>query len=345
MESFLVITLFFFIFYYLNNKFNKLNLLVNYRGQKHQKFIGLKNVPLSGGVFLLITIIVLFLYYNYNLLLALFLFLIFLLGFFSDIDSLSSPRIRFFIQTLIMIFCVILLEIFIQETKFELLDIFLENIYFKYFFSVFCLLILINGSNFIDGLNGLLLGYFTIIFFIIFNLNLYEDLGVNRDLIISLIMMLFYLFIMNINKKLFMGDSGSYLLSLLCGYFLIKIYDTAQDISPYFIILLLWYPCFENLFSILRKFSLKKSPINADNNHLHQLVFFYVQKKIKNKKLNANNLSSFLILFYNLFIFMISLEDPSNTKFQIILIIINIMFYLFIYFRLFIFKYKIRFYN
>ena len=42
-------------------------------------------------------------------------------------------------------------------------------------------------------------------------------------------------------------------------------------------------------------------------------------KKKKNKKLNANNISSFLILFYNLIIFMIHQEDPSNSQFQIIL--------------------------
>ena len=78
-----------------------------------------------------------------------------------------------------------------------------------------------------------------------------------------------------------MGDSGSYALGLMCGYFLIKIYELNQEISPYFIILLLWYPCFENLFSIIRKFSFRKSPINADNNHLHQLVYFYLKKKRK----------------------------------------------------------------
>ena len=159
-----------------------------------------------------------------------------------------------------------------------MLDIFLNNIYFQYFFSIFCFLILINGSNFIDGLNGLMLGYFISIISIIFYLDIYTSLEIDKTLMISLLAILFFLFILNINNKLFMGDGGSYALSLLCGYFLVKIYAANPYFSPYFVVLLLWYPCFENLFSIIRKFSLKRSPINADNNHLHQLIF-YLKKK------------------------------------------------------------------
>ena len=222
-----------------------------------------------------------------------------------------------------------------------LLDKMLENIYFRYIFYSFCLLILINGSNFIDGLNGLLIGYFTLIILIIFYLNFYSYLEIERNIIILLLSTLLYLFILNINNKLFMGDSGSYALGLMCGYFLIKIYELNQEISPYFIILLLWYPCFENLFSIIRKFSFRKSPINADNNHLHQLVYFYLKKKKILKKLNVNNISSFLIIFYNLLIFIVSLNNLSNSQFQIILVLINIITYLIVYFKLFTFKYKI----
>ena len=268
-----------------------------------------------------------------------------MIGFISDINFLSSPKLRLLIQSVIIIFFVILLDIKIHQTKFILLDVMLENIYFKYFFSVFCLLVLINGSNFIDGLNGLMLGYFFSIILVIINLDLHNYLELEKNLIINLIIILVYLFILNINAKLFMGDSGSYVLGLTCGYFLIKIYEVNQEISPYFIILLLWYPCFENLFSIVRKFILKRSPINADNNHFHQLVFFYIRKKIGYKKLNTNNISSYLIILYNFFIFVIGSNDPANTRLQIILVMFNILVYLLIYLKLFTFKNKIKFHN
>ena len=137
-----------------------------------------------------------------------------------------------------------------------------------------------------------------------------------------------------------MGDSGSYVLGLICGYFLINIHQSNPSISSFFIVLLLWYPCFENLFSILRKFIFKRSPTKADNNHFHQLVFFYIRKKIRLKSLDPNNFSSYLIILYNFFVFLIGSSDPSNTQLQIILIIFNILVYLTIYFRLFIFKYS-----
>ncbi|MBD1166865.1 hypothetical protein IDG99_00130 [Pelagibacterales bacterium SAG-MED09] len=340
MNFFFLIFISFFGFYLLNNYFKNRNLLVNYKGQKHQKFLGSKNIPLSGGIFLVFSIILLF--NNYNFFLCLFIFLIFCIGFASDTNFLSSPKLRLLIQSSIIICFVLLLDIEIYETKFLLLDRLLENIYFRYFFSTFCLLILINGSNFIDGLNGLLIGYFTSIILIIFYLNFYTYLEIERNIIILLLSTLFYLFILNINNKLFMGDSGSYALGLMCGYFLIKIYELNQEISPYFIILLLWYPCFENLFSIIRKFSFRKSPINADNNHLHQLVFFYLKKKKTFKKFNVNNTASFLIILYNLLVFIVSLNNLSNSQFQIILVLINIIIYLTVYFKLFTFKYKIN---
>ena len=180
---------------------------------------------------------------------------------------------------------------------------------------------------------------------IIFNLNFFLDLELEKNLIINLMIILIYLFLLNINNKLFMGDSGSYVLSLICGYLLIKTYAVNQNISPYFIILLLWYPCFENLFSIIRKFSFKRSPIAADNNHFHQLLFFYANKKFKTKKFNANNLSSYLIILYNVLIFVIACNDPSNTQLQILLTTFNIVVYLWIYFKLFSFKNNIKLYN
>ena len=50
-----------------------------------------------------------------------------------------------------------------------------------------------------------------------------------------------------------MGDSGAYILGLFFGFTLIHFSNDNIDISPIYILVLLWYPAFENLFSILRK--------------------------------------------------------------------------------------------
>lgn len=329
--------------YFINKLLFKINRLSNYKGYKHQKFIGFKNVPLSGGFYFVVSCIILFYFSNYNYPLSIFLFLIFIVGFISDINLLSSPKLRFLIQTIVIIFFIILLDVKVHQTKFDLLDMLLQNIYFKYFFSIFCFLVLINGSNFIDGLNGLMSGYFIAIIFIIFSLDIHIGLDIEKNLIISLLTILIFLFILNISNKLFMGDGGAYVLGLFCGYLLVKTYEMNPYFSPYFIVHLLWYPCFENLFSILRKFSLKRSPINPDNNHLHQLIFFYLKKKLSLNKYKINNISSFIIIFYNLSIFSVSLINPSSSQFQISLILLNIIIYLLVYFKLFNFRYKIKF--
>ena len=329
--------------HFINKLIFETNRLSNYKGYKHQKFIGSKNVPLSGGFYLVSSCVILFYLSNYNHLLSIFLFLIFIVGFSSDINLLSSPKLRLLIQAIIVIFFIVLLDVKVNQTKIYLLDLFLENIYFKYFFSIFCFLILINGSNFIDGLNGLLLGYFIGITLIIFYLNIYLILEIEKNLIISLLTILMSLFFLNIKNKLFMGDGGAYILGLLFGYFLVKTYEVSPFFSPFFIVHLLWYPCFENLFSILRKFSLKRSPTNADNNHLHQLIFFYFKKKLDFDNFKINNISSFTIISYNLLIFSIGLINPGSSKFQIMLILFNIIIYLLVYFKLFNFRYKIKF--
>ena len=123
-----------------------------------------------------------------------------------------------------------------------------------YIFASFCILVLINGSNFMDGLNSLLLGYLIIILFIIFKLDLLNQIGLNQDKIYFLFSILFFIMIMNYFNLLFLGDSGSYLIGLFSSFLIISIYNlNLNSISPYFIIVLVWYPCFENLFSIIRK--------------------------------------------------------------------------------------------
>ena len=93
------------------------------------------------------------------------------------------------------------------------------------------------------------------------------------------------MYLFNLFNKLYLGDSGSYILGLIFSFIVISFYKLDQLVSPYYIILLLWYPCFENLFSILRKFRFNKSPLYPDQNHFHQLLFFFIKKKINGSNL------------------------------------------------------------
>ena len=124
---------------------------------------------------------------------------------------------------------------------------------------------------------GLVLGYFSLVILIIFQLDLIYSVGFSEEKLIYFILILFFILILNLLNKLFLGDGGAYSLSFLIGFILIKIYNNNQTISPYFIILLLWYPCFENLFSIIRKI-FKKIPLDPDTDHIHQQLFLLLKK-------------------------------------------------------------------
>ena len=127
---------------------------------------------------------------------------------------------------------------------------------------------LLNGSNFIDGVNGFLTSYFLLVIFSIILIGPFSDLAlVNYEYLkLYLIPMVCFL-ILNFLNKNFLGDSGSYFLSVFFGFNLVYfINDNNNQIAPFFIINLLWYPCFENLFTIFRRSKIKSIIYLPDKN-------------------------------------------------------------------------------
>ena len=105
-----------------------------------------------------------------------------------------------------------------------------------------------------------------------------------------------------------MGDNGAYLISFIIGTLSINFVNEHESVSPYFIVCLLWYPAFENLFSIIRKRIQNFSPSKPDNKHLHQLLFIFLKKKINLNAKLTNTLTGIVINFYNIFGFLIAIN-------------------------------------
>ena len=147
------------------------------------------------------------------------------------------------------------------------------------------------------------------------------------------------LLIFNFFNKIYLGDSGAFLLGAAFGFMSIKLYlDNPERISSFFIVLLLWYPAFENLFSIIRKFYFSKSPMYPDNNHLHQLLYFFLTKKLSWNQVLLNSGVGLLINFYNFIILFIGFTKLYHTQFMIFLIFVNLFVYILVYLGLFKFK-------
>jgi len=321
------------IIYLINSLLKKKSLLMNYSGEIHQKFTIKENIPLSGGILILSSFYLYF--YDYSDVFNLHLFLIFLLGLLADLKIIKSAQKRFIFQIIILYLFIDFMDMSIIDTRILHLDKLLTDPIFNNLFVLFCVLIVVNGTNFIDGLNTNVLGYYIIVSLILYKINFFYILDLSSSQWVGWIMCLAIFYFFNLFKLLFIGDNGAYVLGLIYSYLLIHLYNIDQNISPFFIILLLWYPCFEILFSIIRKFKLNKSPIKPDNNHFHQLIFLYFKDSLKLKTLISNNLGANVINLYNFIILYIGSLSVRDTQFQIILIILNVLVYVFVYIKLY----------
>ena len=199
-----------------------------------------------------------------------------------------------------MIFLLISLVIsnkfYVENTGIEFLNRFLEIDIFALFFVCLCFLFIINGSNLIDGYNGLLSIHTLIILINLFFVNYFNQ---NNDLaffILCIILIITVFLKYNFPKAtVFHGDGGSYFLGAFIALSVIKTSVANPSISPFYFCILLFYLFFEVFFSFIRKIVMeKRSPLFPDNKHLHMLVYKYLFKKSKNK--SKSNYSVALIL-------------------------------------------------
>jgi UDP-N-acetylmuramyl pentapeptide phosphotransferase/UDP-N-acetylglucosamine-1-phosphate transferase len=299
----------------------------------HKSFTSKESVPLSGGIVIFFNLAL----FSNNHFILLFFFLIFILGIFSDLLIITKPLQKFIVQFLVVFFFLNFLDLKVLSTKIYFIDFLIKNNLFAILFTSFCLLILINGTNFIDGINTLVCGYYILIILTILYVCSQNKLLIyNFDSFYYLFLSLLVIYFFNFSSKVYLGDSGSFLLSFLIGYYLINFcndnLNLIQFISPIFILLLLWYPAFENLFSIIRKIISKKLPSEPDNLHMHHLLFNFIKKKNNKTIIYNNTLTGNIINLFNLIGFAVSSKFYYHTEYLAYIIIFNVLFYTVFYF-------------
>jgi UDP-N-acetylmuramyl pentapeptide phosphotransferase/UDP-N-acetylglucosamine-1-phosphate transferase len=323
--SCLLITL--FCFYYFKKKKILLDE-INYSKHKKLNFTNLDKPPLCGGIIIYISSLIFF--SNGLIFLEIFGLAILIIGVFSDINKISSPKVRIFLQILSVLFFVIFSDLRITDLRIDLANELLDINYVSIIFTVFCLLILLNGSNFLDGLNTLVIGYYILVSAILILISAKFDLVLNQNIFYFFIFLII-IFLFNFFGKIYLGDSGSYLISFFAAFFLLDFIINNTFVSPYFICLLLWYPAFENLFSILRRTFFSKKIHKADQKHLHQMILkFFLKKKLINKKY-INTFTANIINLFNFAVFILFYKYYLFTKFLILAILINSFVYLICY--------------
>ena len=317
-----------------NFVFKKFNILIDQTNiSTHKSFInGHKTIPLSGG-FVFFLVLIFFLPENYKYL-NILIFFIFLTGLLSDLDILHSPIFRIIFQIIIITVYLFLFDNFVSSIRVDFFDNLLNIFFVKFFFTAFCILILINGTNFIDGVNTLVTGYFILVFLNVLYLSELRHFNLDILLVSTCLISLSVIYIFNFFGKMFLGDGGSYLISFVTGVLLINFSNDNYLVSPYYIVALLWYPAYENLFSIVRKKILKKPPSTPDNEHLHHLIFLYFNKIFHINKNLSNLLSGIIICLYNFLYFLLIFDWYFFTATLLFSILLNVFFYNLLYFFL-----------
>tara|TARA_Y100000389_G_scaffold86118_1_gene82843 strand:+ start:880 stop:1869 length:990 start_codon:yes stop_codon:yes gene_type:complete len=157
------------------------------------------------------------------------------------------------------------------------LNILINTGKFSTIFTILCLLLLINASNMIDGINGLFIGVNTMLF-----IYLFYTYDFDGNFIFSIIFILLLSFYFNFKGVYFMGDSGVYLISSIYGLSLIEAYHSAssslKSIEEVFILLII--PGLDMFRLFLERILNKKNPFKPDRNHFHHLL----KKKFNDKK-------------------------------------------------------------
>ena len=310
--------------------FNKKNILidqVNFSKHKRLTRNSLKSPPLCGGILIFVCSV---LFFKSLILLTIFGFFILIIGILSDANKISSPGKRILIQSIVSICFIYFSNLIITDLRIDSINFFLDIKFVSILFTLFCVLILINGSNFLDGLNTLVIGYYILVcFFVIMASNNFE-LIINPNIKL-LTIILSTLFFFNFFSKLYLGDSGAYLLGFYIAFFLIDFSLKNNSVSPFFICFLLWYPAFENLFSIIRRIIFKNKVEVADQLHLHQMIYNFFTKKNLVKNIYSNTLVANVINIYNLIIFACFYRFYSSTKILILAVFFNIVVYITLY--------------
>ncbi|MDA8671222.1 undecaprenyl/decaprenyl-phosphate alpha-N-acetylglucosaminyl 1-phosphate transferase [Candidatus Pelagibacter bacterium] len=317
-----------FVFYCSNKIAQKFRLLDIPNKRKIHK----KPIPNIGGlsisiIFILSTYFINFQNNSFNIILI-FSILISLAGYIDDryILNVGSKLIWQLLPISLLIF------------KFDLIVLDVGNYQiigkinlgsFSYIFTILCAFLLVNATNYMDGIDGSAsIAFLISILNIIFLTNFLNEELYKFYIIICIPLFLFLFFNFNFFKlpKMFLGDSGSLLLGFILSFLMIILYKKYY-MHP---ILLAWgvaFIVFEFLSVNISRMYLNKNLFKPGQDHIHHIFF---------KKTKSIFKTNVILILINLFIAITGYLSfyLVNDLFSLIFYLITFIFYLFLRVRI-----------
>jgi UDP-GlcNAc:undecaprenyl-phosphate/decaprenyl-phosphate GlcNAc-1-phosphate transferase len=297
----ILVSILFNIFFIKNN--NKIaDLLRIYDEPDFNRKIHKSNVPLTGGIMIVLNILILsFLIFSnlsdinfYSVFSNYFDFVVFInsviifffIGFFDDKYKISATKKFLIMIFLLLVIILISDDLLINKIKISFVEtVYSLPVYLSIFWTLLCFLLFVNALNMFDGINYQVSVYsiYLCLFFIINN---YFSIF----FIMILISLTFFLFL-NHKNKAFLGDSGSYLLGFIFSYFFVKFYNTSNYIYTDQIVLFMIIPGLDLMRLFIYRIYKGNAPFSADKNHLHYIL-------LEKNSLITTNLKVFLLILF-----------------------------------------------
>jgi UDP-N-acetylmuramyl pentapeptide phosphotransferase/UDP-N-acetylglucosamine-1-phosphate transferase len=196
-------------------------------------------------------------------------------GLAEDITLSIRPRTRLLAAAISGLLGALVLDAVVDRTNLVAVDSILGWSAVSVPLTVFAVAGLANSVNIIDGFNGLAamvcMMMFAAIGYVAYSV------GDQFILLAALCCMgaLVGFFIWNFPLGLiFLGDGGAYFMGFMMAELAVLLVHRHPEVSPWFALLLFFYPTMETVFSIYRRKVLKGAPIaSPDAWHLHSLIF------------------------------------------------------------------------
>jgi UDP-GlcNAc:undecaprenyl-phosphate/decaprenyl-phosphate GlcNAc-1-phosphate transferase len=274
----------FIIFAIISFYWKKIYVFFSLKPYQSKQRLHQDEVPRIAGlmIYIFLTVVALFSIQSHLLNVILISALpIILIGSKEDLFYNTSPKLRLIMMTISAGLLIHLLPTKLPEIDFPLINQILSIGFMKEIFFIFSILVIINGNNLIDGVNGNL-ALTNIVQLISVGLLAFvvsDDVIVQLSCILLIALIPFTLFNFPFGK-VFCGDAGAYFYGFAISASVIYLFGTYDDLLSWNAILILIYPSIELLFSFIRKKIFEnKSPFIADTKHLHSLIYRYINKQ------------------------------------------------------------------
>jgi UDP-N-acetylmuramyl pentapeptide phosphotransferase/UDP-N-acetylglucosamine-1-phosphate transferase len=219
---------------------------------------------------------------------------VFMIGVFEDLYAGLSAKLRFVLMLLIGAGAVVTAPgLVLQPVGIPGLDALLKSTMpLAMLFTGLCVAFIPNAFNTADGANGLVSGISACVFAA---LAMQAPQTIAPLLSSAFVSCLLFLVFNLISGRFFLGDGGAYFLGALSGLSVIVV-SNATDVSVWWLLALIFYPAADLIWSMARRVWAGKSPLEPDNQHLHNLLFALLDSGPRTS-MQANTLTGLAIAF------------------------------------------------